>query len=544
MNRKILVFLVSILVLSLLASCAVKDTPSTGGQTDQKSMSTSTPKPVDSTPAPSEENVSDGKYAPPIVDEPLTLTVLQYIRDTDPISVDDNLWWVKHLEELTNIKAKYTQVNAANWEQQVTLMFASNDLTDIINSAAGNINQEIYGVDQGILVPVDELVDQYMPIYKAQLDADPEIASSLKMSDGKMYGIGRLVTYGSNHPGEFFINKIWLDELGLELPKTTDELYEALKAFVASDPNRVGYQGIFDELTTYFLWMWGIPESTSRFSITDEGQVVFNATLPGYREAVEFMHKLYSEGLMDKAVITQDSNTKIGKYNENNLGLSTMHRLKAMGWDPLVESMVFLPPPAAPGYNVKVRTDMSAAVAKVFFTASNEHLEESAKWVDYQMADQLAYESFYGPEGILWNWNDEGKCELGPEGDQGSFEYALNVNNIFYMTPEHYNKTFQQPDYRIERIEYSEFMAEQGYLEKYPNAIVTSIAPKTAEDQTIIDRAYANIKALYDQAIADMIMNGVDDKKWETFLSNLQNAGMEDYIGTYQKIFDNYMSIK
>lgn len=539
MKRKILTLLTSILVLSLLVACGNGD----NSIPDQKSPTTNTPQSnSEDTPVSDGEETKSGKYAPPIVDEPITLTVLQYIRDTDPISLDDNLWWKKHLEELTNIKIDYTQVNASDWDQQTTLMFASNDLTDII--AGGDVDQEIYGVDQGIIASLDELIDQYMPIYKAELDADPEIASSLVMSDGKMYGIGRLASYGSNHPGEFFINKIWLDELGLEQPKTTDELYEVLKAFVDSNPSRVGYQGVFDELTTYFLWMWGIPEGTDRFSITDEGKVVFNATLPGYREAVEFMHKLYSEGLMDKAVITQDANTKIGKYNENNIGLSTMHRRLAMGWDPLIESMEFLPPPAAPGYGVKVRTDMSAASARVFFTVSNEHLEESAKWVDYQMSDQLAYEAYYGPEGTLWNWNDEGKCELGPAGDQGSFEYALNVNGIFYMTPERYNETFLQPDYRVERIEYSEFMEEKGYLQKHPNTIVTNIAPTTVEDQTNIDRTFANIKALYDQAIADMIMNGVDDKKWQTFLADLQNAGVEDYIGTYQKIFDDYMATK
>lgn len=488
-------------------------------------------------------SIGDGNFnetGMPIVNETITLKVMQYIRDTDAITME-GLWYPEHIEESTNIHIEYTQVNQSDWETQVNLMFASGDYADVIVNG-GTIQTEMYGVDQGILIPVNDLVDQYMPVYKERLEASPLAAAGLVKSDGKMYSIGRIADYGSNCNGEFFINQTWLDELGLAAPTNTNELYEVLKAFVASGNGRIGYEGTFDEMTTYFLHLWGIPESTYRFSVTDDKQAVLNCFRPGYREAIEYLNKLYTEGLMDPASITQDSNSKISKYNENNVGLTTMHRLKSMGWDILEQDMVHLMPPAAEGYSPKFYSLFSVASECVMISCTNPYPEATARWIDYQMEDQPTFESFYGPEGVLWNWNDEHKCELGPAGDQGVMEYALGVCGIYYLPAYYYNTVFQQPDYRQERIDYCNAYSDLGYIEKYPVAYARNLAPMDAEDAATIERTYANVKALYDQAIADMIMNGVTDEKWESFLNNMQNAGAEDYIGVYQKALDAYFA--
>ncbi len=552
MKRKLSVLCATMLILAQLAGCSSGSSSSasssTGGSSTASAAGGSTASGGSSTAAADTSNMNEIGTVP-IVKEKITLKAMQYIRDTDATQME-GLWYAQKVEEDTNIHIDYTQVNQSDWSTQMNLMFASNDYPDIIVDASSPkaINSEIYGVDQKILVPLNDLIDQYMPTYKGRLDQDPAPWSGLIKSDGNMYAIGAIADYGSNCGGEFFINQTWLTKLGLSTPTTTEELYQVLSAFVTQDPNgngqkdEIGYEGIFDELTTYFFFMWGIPEHSRHFFINDDAKVTFCPSMDGYREAVEYMNRLYTEGLMDPATMTQDSNSKISTYNQNNVGLTTMHRLKSMGWDVLQEDMVFLMTPAAPGRSPKHSSDLATAGERVYFTVANQHLPESAAWVDYQLTDQVTFESYYGPEGTLWNWNSDGKCELGPAGDQGVMEYALGVNGMYYMPSWYYNTVFEQPDYRVERIEYCQQYKDAGFILKYPDEYCLNLSPITADNQNKINQIYVNLETLYDEAVADMIMHGVTDDKWNSFQDRLKAAGSEEYISLYQEALDEFLS--
>ncbi|MGI5899898.1 MAG: extracellular solute-binding protein [Christensenellales bacterium] len=534
MRRKTIIVMALALVLAMLVGCTGGGTvASTTAPSGVAPTSGTAPTSAPATQLPAESSNINPIGTLPIVKDKITLSVLQYIRDTDATTME-GLWWAEKLEGDTNIHIDWTQVNQSDWNTQVNLMFASGEYTDIIVNG-GTIDAEIYGVDQGILLPVDDLIDAYMPVYKERLEGDTSAWKSLIRTDGKMYAIGRIADDGTNHPGSFFINKKWLDEASLPLPTTAEELYEALKAFVTADPNRLGYTGTFDEFTTYFFHLWGISENNLHVSLDENKQVVFNPFQPGYREAIEYMHRLYSEGLMDINTITQDANTKISKYNQNNVGLTTMHRIKSMGWDILEEDMVFLLPPAAEGYSVNFRAQFAVASQRVFFTATNAYLQESAMWTDYQLQDQPTFESYYGPEGVLWNWNDAGQCELGPEGDQGVMQYAMGVNGICYLPGYYYNTVFLQPDYRVERIEYSALYKEKGLLEPYAYTYLNNLAVFTPDSQAERNQIFANLEPLYDEAVAEMIMHGPSDDRWNTFISNLEGAGAARFVELYQE---------
>lgn len=539
MNRKISLLVTFVLVLAFLVGCgngAANTT--TGGATATKAPATSAA--AAATTAPAQTSNLNDIGTLPIVKDKITLSVMQYIRDTDPITME-GLWYATKIEEDTNIHIDYQQETAADWNTKINLTFASGNYPDLIING-GTIDSEIYGVDQGIVLPVDDLIAQYMPVYQSRLALDAQAPQSLVKTDGKMYAIGCIADYGSNCNGEFFINQKWLTELGLATPTNTDELYAALQAFVASEPGRIGYEGIFDELTTYFFFLWGIPENDKHFYIDDDRKVQFAPFQDGYRQAVEYIASMYKDGLMDPATLTQDGNARIATYNQNNIGLSTMHRLKSMGWDILEQDMVHLMPPAAPGYNVKFFSSFSVASERVFFTKTNKYLAESACWVDYQLQDQPTFESFYGPEGTLWDWNAEGKCELGPAGDQGVFEYALGVCGIYYMPSVYYNEVYKQPPYRQERIDYCKMYADAGYIQKYANNYARNLAKIPADTQTKINQNFANIEALYDEKISEMILHGVTDAKWNEFLAQLKSAGAEEYIGYYQTAIDEYFA--
>ncbi|MBR1710488.1 MAG: extracellular solute-binding protein, partial [Clostridia bacterium] len=86
-----------------------------------------------------------------------------------------------------------------------------------------------------------------MPNLSAILEAHPEVKAAITMSDGKIYGlpageqmgtagIGREKDYSIFSVPQFsMINKAWLDDLGLAVPTTLDELHDVLVAFKEND---------------------------------------------------------------------------------------------------------------------------------------------------------------------------------------------------------------------------------------------------------------------------------------------------------------------
>ena len=86
-----------------------------------------------------------------------------------------------------------------------------------------------------------------MPNLSKILDEHPDIRAAITMDDGCIYGlpageqmgtagVGKAEDYNIyTIPQYSMINKTWLDELGLEVPTTLDELHDVLVAFIEND---------------------------------------------------------------------------------------------------------------------------------------------------------------------------------------------------------------------------------------------------------------------------------------------------------------------
>ena len=124
-------------------------------------------------------------------------------------------------------------IKGSDWSTKLNLAFASGEYPDVLLATNGNgaVDDEEYGVTQGIVLPLDELINQYMPNYTERRDAEADDpTTSLVASDGKVYTVGYLVGQKINTNQHFFINQEWLDALNLETPSNVEELTEVLRA--------------------------------------------------------------------------------------------------------------------------------------------------------------------------------------------------------------------------------------------------------------------------------------------------------------------------
>jgi putative aldouronate transport system substrate-binding protein len=103
-----------------------------------------------------------------------------------------------------------------------------------------------------------------------------------------------------------FIRKDWLDKLGLPVPQTTQQYYEALRAFKEKDPGNVGKDKVVPlTLTTSNEQSLAvIYESFIDPNLSLKDRYIYDAarniTAPGFKEGFRFLNKLYNEGLLDR----------------------------------------------------------------------------------------------------------------------------------------------------------------------------------------------------------------------------------------------------
>ena len=171
----------------------------------------------------------------PIVDEKVTFHMVAPI---DPAQAPfEEMAFFKELEERTNVHIEWELIPAADFAQKKNLILAGKDYPDAFFMGIDENDIERYA-PQGVFLELDDLIAQYCPRLTKIFEDYPIYKSVCTATNGKVYGLAN-ANAGSLYYNvdQMFINKAWLDSLGLPIPETTDDLYNPLKAFKTQDPN-------------------------------------------------------------------------------------------------------------------------------------------------------------------------------------------------------------------------------------------------------------------------------------------------------------------
>lgn len=230
-------------------------------------------------------------------------------------------------KDLVNIT--WIDLPASMKTEKLNLAFSGGDYPDLVmGSWAIEGSNVVDYANQGILLPMDEyMTPEIMPNLSSKLEKRPEWKEGITLEDGHIYELVSKAemaeTYDRTFNDEILINTEWLNAVGKEMPTTTDELYDVLKAFKeAGDLNGngeadeipmsacYGTTGWGDHINgMYSMFGWfGIAQNQQGMQEKD-GKIIFNAIQPEWKDAIEFFHKLYSEGLLDMETFTHDGST-------------------------------------------------------------------------------------------------------------------------------------------------------------------------------------------------------------------------------------------
>ncbi len=256
----------------------------------------------------------------PIVDEKVTVDVMTRYSAVEHDGNYQDAAFTAWYEDLTNVRLNFVDIVEANaWQERLNLVLASGDLPEAIMVQNVMSGQEVFanGV-HGNFIPVDDLIEHWMPALRTTLESYPDYASQIVMPDGKRYSFPRLegTCYHCTMSHKMWVYKPWLDELGLDVPETTDDFYEMLVAFRNDDPNRTGRAdtvplagaetgGWNTQPLSGFLMSAFIYTDPTSFLKRTNGRLEFVANTDEWREGVRYMARLYRDGLLMPDAFTQ-----------------------------------------------------------------------------------------------------------------------------------------------------------------------------------------------------------------------------------------------
>ncbi|WP_168120176.1 extracellular solute-binding protein [Paenibacillus sp. HB172176] len=492
--------------------------------------------------APSAGGESSGVQAEgfPIVQEGIKLKM--FSQKSPPNGPYEDMLMFKEYEKMTNIDVDWEDVPTEGFVEKKNLLFASNELPDaLFKSGISQLEAVKYG-SSGMLIPLEELIDQYAPNLKALLEQYPEIASSITAPDGHIYALPGIVTLGAGRTDKYWINQTWLNNLGLKAPETTDELIEVLRAFRDKDPNGNGEKDEIpmsartrEQIINEFAGAWGLDQQMGYSISIKDDKVDIWLDNPELKEELMFANQLYSENLLDHEVFTQKESQYVAKMASGNLGF-----FSNQANDPFTskkDDFVGIAPPAGPGGE---RGASGRPIARDFgtfaITSVNKYPEATMRWIDYFYGDEGSIFFRYGIEGETYNMKD------------GLPEYT----DAILTDPRGTGPTIGQftpwpgggaPHLISERnssaINPPEVQAAQEALEPYmPKQIYG--APIFDEDTS---KEVNTLRQDIDTYVAEMtskfITGALSFDKWDEYVNTLGKMHLEDLQAFYQKAYDS-----
>lgn len=532
---------------TILGGCGASDKKESGSETVSKETQT----------AAAEADSNFNAEGLPIVNEPETFVIAVPERSSIKSAAEKNC--VIETEKATNIHIEWMEIPASGWDEKINIMFSTDSLPDAVLGdvdIARNYEQ---------LAPLDEYLENYAPAVTAFFDSRDDYPASLIAPDGKIHclPIGDESTQNIID-SQFWINTDWLEKVGKEMPQTPEEFKDVLIAFRDEDPNG---NGVKDEIPFTFAkaWSWGTAMENlfGPFGVveneyhvfTKDGKVTFSAGEQGYYDALAWMHDLYKEGLIDKDVFTMSDE----QYSARGASGDIIGVMAGYSGD---ECSVDNGAPgegrykAVPVLKGKDGTQMVGInnVTKTggFAISRNcKNPEALVRWYDYINSSlEMALTWGRGAEGVWWEILDENGKEV-PEFLTMTAE-VLEANGGYKSIPEYRNaESFAGTTPSLWRNEYDQALQ---YDDKWPHdwklqAVkdqipfgVIGLPAGTASLENAERRAIliADIDTYLQKFIADSVINGIDDEKWEAHLKNLENLKAEEYTALCQEYVDSY----
>lgn len=539
-----------------------------------------------STGAAADENINlDGTM--PIIKDPSAFPkmTMAVVVPPERIIPTGELEMIKKLAEITGVEFEWQEIPSDGAGEKLNLMLSSGSgLPDAFwNNITGVMVAQYMGQD--VFLPTEDLVEQYMPRLKQIYEDHPEYKAAAFAPDGHTYGFpyieemrGLVLT-----PGPFIINQDWLEKVGKDMPTTVDEFTEVLKAF--RDAGDLNGNGLDDEIpyaldftskdtfgsyNTFhqFTGAFGMMDSYAQGNyIADhmrivDGKVTFTAMDAAYKETAKYFYMLNNESLLDVDSFSPGPSEGNPLYKNKITGSEAVVGVMGL-WAPANEitdvdvrrQYVGIPRMEGPAGKTGVAINFSEMqdTSMVAITTDCEYPEVIAAFVDYCFEPEISVTLNWGAEGWIYEKGDDGLLHFRLDADNNiklfdnykTFGELRNnstpARGSMAVLNEYYDTIC---DYTWDAVDLLEGQIQNGkydILEEYtpiPKMIMTS------EEQAKISQIQPTISDIVRRYTIQWVLDGNADSTWENYIAELEAAGVNDLVATFQGAYERFESAK
>lgn len=498
----------------------------------------------------------EGNMKLPLSDGSYTFKIL-WRKKADDKGTPEDKYMLQEALKATGIKVEIEEMAEQAWDEKISVVFASGDLPDVICGETSNL---INFVDQ--CTDLTELFPQYCPFMSSFYEENPG-SRAVNEFNGRLYSLSQTRINMVNCATFWSINTQWLENVGMEIPETTDELYEVLKAFKEQDANGNGdpddeipfsFNGVMGSGRAGILQLMNcfgmVNDGTGRNSqyiMVEDGKVKFAPTEERFYEMLKFVNRLYAEGLLDQDGLIQEATERYSKGSADRLGFFTHSGLATgvVGND-VGEQFTYITPPASEYGSYNLQQVPAAEMSKPCFIITNqcEHPELMLMLCEYMNSTpDFRFCSRFGPEGTSWVETEDGKAANASDFEGKPYQnrnQAVETTGIGWHFPVICTEAEEnRRAYVGFSIPYNDagrnlYGPEGGHAwpESFP------LGNDTVENSTRRSELFAEIDTYIQNFVAEAMTTGIDDAKWQAHLDKCSKLGIDEYVESFQNLYE------
>lgn len=440
---------------------------------------------------------------------------------------------VKELSEKTGYEVEFDTLPEQNSNDRLNLIFSSGNIDyDYIRIGSGDVEKSLFATyaSKGLLADLTEKLPQY-----GNLSAIDERGYEALSQDGVIYGIP-----STGMPYAAATNAIrmdWLEKVGMDVPTTSEELYEVLKAFKEQDPgglgeNNIPFTAIPSTVDGTVSAGFGI---IFDYEVRD-GEIIDTRLTPEYKEYLTFMNRLYTEGLLDADMPVNTGSKHLEKCASGRVGFYTGGTDEAR--DLLIakrkegeDGTYFQIIPPFKDQNGQQRAKSLEGLFGIgMIPAGNENVDHVLNFMDIYLSDDVFESIIHGEEGVDYKVEDGERVPILPDFDK-------NRGNMYALFPVQNGETyFPLWKLRTKKTEeagmyFQQVFDEAGdYLEISPVAFAPSF--DSVSDKVKIVQEYAL------QEATKFIAGARSLDEFDSFVEEMNSKGAAEIVDAYNQWYN------
>ncbi|HJA91569.1 MAG TPA: extracellular solute-binding protein [Candidatus Eisenbergiella merdipullorum] len=453
----------------------------------------------------------------------------------------------KQWQEQTGVTIEFQHPASGQTNEQFNLMIADGTYPDL-----WEYNWKNYpggpgkAIDEGIILDLTDLINEYCPALRAYLDENPDIDKEIQTEDGRYYSFPmiREVEAMCTSRGPM-IRKDWLEECGLEVPETVEEWHTVLTAFKDQ-------MGATAPYTPSHGLIWSYAYGVGDEFRLEGDQVIYTAATEDYKEYLKTMAAWWEEGLLDKDMFSGGDDLTSVKMTNGASGATYMWvasglqnvTLAAREEDPdytlIATKWPVLNKGEKPEYGYMESRYSYGGIA---IGASCKDPVLAAQVLDYEYTEAGSLLANFGVEGVSYTMVD-GKPTMteevtnNPDGwniTQAWCKYAIApANGAFIQSWDYQTQILQIDEAREALSTWADTNAKEHLL---PTLYIAD------EDNDEYVSIMNEVQTYVSEMNAKFIMGTEDvETGFDEYLNTLESMGLERAVEMRQAAYDRYLS--